>query len=442
MKKIKKYPKVLLVGRTNVGKSTLFNRLTEKTKSIVLDTEGVTRDYIHEVIEWDKKSFDLVDTGGVSLQKTTDPILSKIQEKVFDLFKKASVIVFLCDVKHGATEQDKKIAKLLHKNNRPTILAVNKIDNKTAYEENFSEFYSLGFKNIIEISATHGIGTSDLLDEIVKEIPECLEEGEEEKPVYRVAIIGKPNVGKSCLMNLLMQQERSIVSDIAGTTREAISELTYTSENLIRLTDTPGIRRKGRVEETIETLMVKSSLETIRTSDIVILVIDASSLILSHQELKLLDYSYQEKKSIILVLNKMDLLNEDDKKMLKHNLSEYDFLLKKIPTIMVSCQTKKNVHKIYKELEESWVRRIQKFDNIQLDEIIKENLLGKPLYHKGIQLKLFKIRQIKDARVPTFQIFVNYPDWFEESQLGFLENILRRNFNLKGCPVVFVKKEV
>ncbi len=441
MKKIKKYPKVLLVGRTNVGKSTLFNRLAEKSESIVLDAEGVTRDYIHEIVHWDNKTFDLIDTGGIALQKTKDPILGAIQEKVIKLLEKGSLIFFICDVKTGVTQQDKRIAKFLHKNNRPTILLVNKIDNKTAYEENFNEFYSLGFKEIMEVSAVHGIGISDMLNKIVEVIPEPTEE-EETKPKYKVAIIGKPNVGKSSLMNLLISQERSIISDIAGTTRESISELTYNSENLIQISDTAGVRRKSKVDETLESLMVKSTLSTIRTSDIVILMVDASALKLSNQELKLLSYALEQKKSVLLLLNKIDLLTEDDKEILKYNLSEYDFLLKKIPTINTSCKSKKNIHKIYNEVEKSWIRRVQKFSDIELNELVKEEFVKKPLYHTKIQLKLFKIRQIKDAKVPTFQIFVNHPEWFGNTQLGFIENILRRNFDLKGCPIAFIKSKV
>lgn len=441
MKKFKKYPKVLLVGRTNTGKSTLFNRLASRTKSIVLEQEEVTRDYVHEIVEWDKKSFDLIDTGGISLQKTNDPILSAIQEKVLKLFKEASLILFICDVKSGVTDRDKRIAKILHKNKRPTVLVVNKIDNKTAYEANFSEFYALGFKEITEISATHGIGIADLLEEIVQVVPEVTETIEK-KPEYKVGIIGKPNVGKSSLMNLLIANERSIISDIAGTTREAISELIYNQENLIQITDTAGIRRKGKIDEELEGLMVKSTLSTIRTSDIIIFIVDSTELRLSHQELKLIFYAYEQKKSILLLLNKIDLLTDDDKKMLEFNLEEYDFMLKKIPVLMISCKSKKNVHKIYEELEKSWIRRVQKFNSAEMDELIKESLTSKPLYHKGTQLKLFKIRQIKDARVPTFQIIVNYPEWFGESQLAFIENILRKNYNLKGCPVAFVKSKI
>ena len=208
-------------------------------------------------------------------------------------------------------------------------MVVNKIDNKTAYEEKFSEFYSLGFKEIIEISSTHGIGISDLLEAIVQVVPEVTE-AIEKKPEYKVGIIGKPNVGKSSLMNLLIANERSIISDVAGTTREAISELIYNQENLIQITDTAGIRRKGKISEELEGLMAKSTLSTIRTSDIIIFIVDATELRLSHQELKLIFYAYEQKKSILLLLNKVDLLTDDDRKMLEFNLEEYDFILKKI----------------------------------------------------------------------------------------------------------------
>jgi len=442
MKKTKGHPKVLLVGRTNVGKSTLFNRLADNAKSIVLEREGVTRDYLHEIINWDGKRFDLIDTGGLCFKKGLNSIHKGIQEKVLNLFEQATLILLVCDVKNGLSDQDKQIAKLAHKSKKPALLLINKIDSQKGYDENFVDFYSLGFKEMISISAIHGIGISELLEKIVQMIPEEYEQtNETPQPEYKVAIIGKPNVGKSSLMNLLMEEERTIISDVAGTTREAISECTYCFENLIQLTDTAGVRRKSKIDDNLETLMVKSSLNAIKNSDIVILMVDASQLQLSHQELRLLFYAVEQKKSILIVFNKTDLLSYEEKQMLKYNLEEYDFILNKVPTLMVSCKNKKNMHKIYPELEKSWQRRNQKFNSIEIDELIKEQLNKKPLYHKRVLLKLLKIKHVPTT-IPMFQIHVNFPEWFGQTQLGFIENILRQNYDLKGTPVVFAKRRV
>lgn len=439
-KKIKHYPKVLLIGRTNVGKSTLFNRLADQKRSIVLEQENVTRDYINETIDWNNTKFDLIDTGGLNLNKQPDSIFSGVQKKVLEILPKSKLIFMVCDIKAGVTDQDRQISKLLHKNKVEATLLLNKADNKNAYEENFHEFHSLGFKEIIPISAIHGHGILDILEKIVKTVPDEVVEIEL-KPSYNVTLIGRPNVGKSSLMNLLVKRKRSIVSEIAGTTRESISEPTYCYNDLITVTDTAGLRRKNKINENLEGLMAKSSLQAIRDTDIVALMIDASDLQLSSQELRLLDYASQQKKSIILIVNKRDLVSLEEKEMLKYQMEEYDFLLKKIPIINISCKTKKNLDKLFAEFEKAWERRNQDFNTTILDEMIKEHLELKPLYHKRIKLKLFKIRHVP-AKVPTFVLHVNFPEWFGDSQLRFIENIMRSAYDLKGCPVVFAKKKV
>lgn len=440
MNKITVYPKVLIVGRTNVGKSTLFNCLATKTKSIVLQEEGITRDYIHEIIQSAGKKFYIIDTGGVCLQKTKDSILEKVREKVFNLFEKASLILFVCDGKNGLTIEDKQIAKILHKTKKPVLLLINKSDNIKAVEENFPDFYSLGFKDIIPISATHKKGITELLEKITSVIPEPKTEQQAINPSCKITILGKPNVGKSSLMNLLVNQERSIVHEQAGTTRESVSENFFISQDIIQITDTPGIRRKSKIEKKIEELMVKSTLSSVRQSDIIILMIDSSEQKLSDQELKLLFYSYEQNKSIILVFNKTDLLSEYERKSFEYYLKQYDFIIKKLPIIWISCKNKKNIEKIYKEIEKIWKRCTQEFDSIQITELVKNKLLEKPLYHKTNILNLFKVINIKN-KIPTFLLIVNQPSWFESSQLGFIENILRKNFDLKGCPIKFELKK-
>ena len=271
MTKKKKYPKVLIVGRTNVGKSTLFNRLTKNTKSIVYDRSGVTRDYIHENVEWDNKTFDLVDTGGITIKKKRNEIQHEITENVKQLFDEAVLVLFVCDVKNGLSEEDRLIARMVHRLDIPVLLLLNKADNKKKYEENHHEFYALGFDNIIPLSAEHGSGIATLLEKITQHIPNCIPM-QEEKPEFKVVILGKPNVGKSSLMNLLLREERTIVSNIAGTTREAITEKIHFYKDSLQLTDTAGVRRKKKISDDLENLMVKSSLKSVKKSDIVLIV--------------------------------------------------------------------------------------------------------------------------------------------------------------------------
>jgi len=441
-KKKKKNPVVLIVGRTNVGKSTLFNRLAGKRASIVFEREGVTRDYITETVSWNDKVFDLVDTGGFMLKKKISDIDKRIQEKVRILLDSATILLFVVDAKNGLTQYDLHIAKVLHRTNKPIILLLNKADNTNALAEHQHEFVQLGMGETMRVSGIHGIGTGDLLTRISELVPEP--KMVEEKPQYRIAIIGKPNVGKSSLMNLLIRHERSIVSDVAGTTREAISEKTFHCEDVVLITDTAGVRRKSRVGDNLEQLMVKSSLESIRTSNIILLMVDASSGQLSDQELKLMFYVYDMNKPLIILFNKFDLLKEDDyaRDRLNFSLEEYDFVLKKLPILNISCVSKRNIHKILDLVNEVIKRCKQPFKEFDLEELILNQIKSKPMYHKRQILKAFRIQQVKGAPIPSFNLLVNYPEWFGPTQLGFIENILRSKYNLKGCPVEFNLKKI
>lgn len=440
METVQSFPKILLVGRTNVGKSTLFNRLIQEKKSIVFEREGVTRDYIQETITWNDKTFDLIDTGGLVFGRHVDDIQKKVQEKVMPLLSQAALILFVCDAKNGLVEEDTIIARTIHKTKRPVIILLNKADNQHKLEENRPDFYQLGFDEMIPTSAIHGIGIGTLLNRIIEHVGEPLEIGIE-RPHYKVVIVGKPNAGKSSLMNILINQERSIVSDIAGTTREAIESNIYYCSDLIQMVDTAGVRKKRNVTDELETLMVKSSMEAVRTADIVLMMIDGSQGQISDQELKLLFYAFEQKKIVLILFNKTDLLDEYTRETLEQSMEEYHFILKKIPQLWISCLTKRNVNKILDEIRILWDRCKQEFNSTEVNEIVQNELVHKPLYHSRIALRVFKIRVIKGT-IPTFVLHVNHPAWFGESELGCIENILRKHFDLRGCPIQFSVRKV
>jgi GTP-binding protein len=439
MSKKLSFPKVLLVGRTNVGKSTIFNRLVGEKKSIVLEQEHVTRDYVQETVTWADATFDLVDTGGLTFKKNLDDITQKIQHKVLNLFENASIILFICDIKQGITDEDRKIAKYLHKTGKPVFLFLNKSDNTNTFNERMHEFCALGFKDIFKLSAIHGNGIGDMLNLIVENLPSHKAE-EVEEPSHKIAIIGKPNVGKSSLMNEIVRQERSIVSDIAGTTREAISHNMFYYSDLLQITDTAGVRKKARVSEDLETLMVKSSLSAIKESDTVVLMIDASQGQISDQEMKLLFYAYEQGKKILVVFNKIDLVKEYEELILKQDLDKNGFIFDKLPQIKMSCVTKKNVGRFFTELQKIWANAIQVIDPLELSNLISTELGMRHIYRAKTELKVSIIKQLK-SEIPTFALHVNYPEHFGPTELGCIENILRKRYNFKGCPIKFVLKK-
>jgi len=436
------YPKVAIVGRTNVGKSTLFNRMTKSKKSLVFEQEEVTRDYIHEIVSWQGKNFDLIDTGGLPLTKKTDVILAEVKQSVLDVIDVADLVLFVCDGKNGLIEQDRQLAKILHKSKKSTFLLLNKADNIKAFQDHEYEFHALGFNNVFPISALHGTGIRELLNAIADSI-ETVVEIISEKPTYTVAILGKPNVGKSSLLNLLLKEQRAIVSEVAGTTREAISETITFHKDLVQITDTPGVRRKKKVEDLLEQAMVKSSLHALRNADIVLMIIDSTQGNLSDQELKLLFYAYEQKKSIILLLNKTDIITQEQKDRLQYDMLRYEFFFKKIPILWISCKTQKNIGHVLKQIQKARVRRQQTFDETKVNEIIKEAFIKKPMYHKTQLLKVLHIKPIQTLDgIPTLVLYVNFPQWFGPTQLGFIENQLRRHYDLLGCPINLVLQKV
>lgn len=438
-KKSNKVPQVLLVGRMNVGKSTLFNRLAEKVRAITLDYEGVTRDFIKDRIDWRDATFDIIDSGGIHLRKSQDELFEKVRLKVLERVAQADVIIFMVDATVGLLPEDREISQYLFKLEKPIILAINKTDSNQALE-NVHEFNRLGHKNIITLSATHGRNVNDLLDIVVSLLPKKVHV-EVEKPEIKVTLLGKPNVGKSSLMNALTKQERSIVSDIPGTTREAVTESIQFYQEMIELTDTAGVRRKRSVTGELEPLMVKSSFAALRDTNIVVLLLDGSVHEIADQELKLAFYAFEEQyKSLILLINKADLETETSKKDLEYSFDAYKHLMKKIPLLHISCKTGKNVGRVLTLIDKVWKAANQRFDDKKLNALIIGALQKKPLYHATQPLRIYQAYQIGVSPI-TIVLKVNEPDWFGPSQLNFFENMLREEYDLQGVAIKFVVRK-
>lgn len=434
-----KLPKVVIVGRANVGKSTLFNRLSVNVKSLTLDFSGVTRDFLSDVIVWQGVSFELIDSGGISLKKLDDSLSEKVRQVVLSLIEKADLVLFVCDGKVGLLPEDREINRFLQKQKKDAIVVINKIDSYEAQERRY-EFEKLGHEIVVEVSAQHGTGSGDLLDAIVQNVAKKEGMHEEDEPAFSVALLGKPNVGKSSLMNYLLEEERSIVAQEAGTTREAISERLRFYKETIKLTDTPGIRRKRGVTDLLETLMVKSSFRAVDNANIILLMIEGTEGQLSDQELKLAFYAFEHEKSLILLINKDDLVTDQQRSDFQFDCEKYKHFLKKIPTLLISCKTGKNVGKILPLVQKVWQRANQSFAPEQLTELFKQALEKTPLYVSSHRLNVRKVKQIRKAPL-TFLMLVNEPKWFETSQLAFFENVMRAHYDLVGVPIKLIPRK-
>jgi len=455
-----KIPIICLVGRTNVGKSAIFNRIAnQRVKSLVFDKEHVTRDYIESSVTLNNRKFLLVDTGGIFIQATNNELDELAKKKAFEVISKADKVLFVCDAKIGLIEEDLHILKIVRKLNSDICLVVNKVDNQYLENESF-EFKKLGIREMFCTSAVHGRGISEMLEFVSSGFPQnvvpktpkakledydflensqSLEDqsecDEQDDLLFKVAIVGKPNVGKSSLLNLLSRRERSIVSNIEGTTRESISVSANFNHQVVELMDTPGVRRQASVNESLEEKMVKSALASIRASDIVMIMIDGSKGELCNQDLKLLNYSLECKKAVLFLINKNDIMSERAKVSLSYDLERYDFMLKKVQIIRTSCVDKKGICKIFDSLDALWKRCRTLFSTEHVSELIRTYLTHKPLYKQNKLLKIFKVRFVK-ARVPTFQIYSNEPKLFSDTEYGCIENVLRKNLDLRGCPIV------
>ena len=434
---------VVIVGRTNVGKSTLFNRLVSGARNLVFDAEGITRYPLKEVVEWCGIHFQLIDTGGIGTDKGVDELYREVHAQAYAMAQKASLILFICDGTVGILPEDREIARQLHRLGVKVLLYVNKCDSFASLEHQH-DFLRLGFGDPVHISSAHGTGISELLDGVVtflKDKPQAVESFSESSVMCSVVLIGKPNVGKSSLMNCLLGQQRSIVSDIPGTTREAVADHVRFHTEEIKVVDTAGIRRKRGVDEPLEQCMVKSSLRAIDNADIVVLLVDASAGCLSDQELKLAFYAFEERhKGLIILFNKSDLIDDTVRAAIEDQLDQYNHLSKKVAHLYMSCKTEKNLSRILPLVKQIQERRRTAFNDTELTTLFVDALHKRPLYKNGQMLKLYKVRQVSFD--PTSIIFdINMPTtWFGQTQQGFFDNLFRRTFNMVGAPVKFIPR--
>ena len=433
-------PVVAIVGRPNVGKSTLFNRLTRTHLAIVEDYPGVTRDRLYQDAEWNNQTFTLIDTGGIEVS-SEDTILSRVRKQAQVAMEEADVIVFMCDIKAGVTNEDMEIAQMLRRTKKDVLLAVNKVENFDKLDDIY-EFYQLGLGEPYPISASHGMNTGDLLDHLVELLGQY--EGEDYEPdVIKIAVVGRPNVGKSSLTNAILGQERSIVSNIPGTTRDAIDTPFERNGQRYVIIDTAGMRRKSKVQEsTTERYSVIRSLRAVDRSDAVLMVINAEEGLIE-QDKKIVGYAHEQGKAVILVVNKWDLIEKDDKTaavMEKKIRSELLFL-QYAPMIFVSAETKQRVNRILDLINFAVEQNAMRIGTSVLNAIIRDAVqLNPPPSDKGKRLKILYATQ-SGVKPPTFVLFVNDPELMHFSYERFLENKIRENFGFEGTPIRFVVKK-
>ncbi len=432
-------PIVAIIGRPNVGKSTLFNRIAGERISIVEDTPGVTRDRIYADAEWLDYHFTIIDTGGLE-PESDDMILKSMYSQAEIAIASADVIVFVTDVKTGVTDSDMQVANILRKANKPVVLAVNKVDDLAKYSMDVYEFYSLGLGDPIGVSSAQMLGLGDLLDKVVSYFPDN-NKGEEENDVIKVAIVGKPNVGKSSLINRILGEERVIVSDIAGTTRDAIdSPYTYNGQKYVFI-DTAGMRRHSKVKENIEKFSVIRAVAAVERADVVIIMINAEEGI-TDQDTKIAGIAHEAGKAAIICVNKWDLIEKDNNTMNKF-VKDIDVELKYMPyapKMFISALTGQRVSKLFElinTVNENNTLRIQ--TGILNDVLIEAMAMNQPPADKGRQLRIYYMTQVS-VRPPTFVLFVNDTELLHFSYKRYIENQLREAFGFKGTPLHFIAR--
>lgn len=433
-------PIVAIVGRPNVGKSTLFNALAGERIAIVQDKPGVTRDRIYAEVNWLNMEFTLIDTGGIE-PDSQDIILSQMREQAEIAIATADVIVFMTDVRQGLVDSDAKVADMLRRSKKPVLLVVNKVDSFEKFMPDVYEFYNLGIGDPIPISAASKLGLGEMLDEITNHFnkEEC-EEQEDERP--RIAIVGKPNVGKSSIINRLVGEDRVIVSDIAGTTRDAIDTTVKHDGREYVLIDTAGLRRKNKIKEELEKYMIVRTVSAVERADVVVVVIDAGEGV-TEQDAKIAGIAHERGKGVIIAVNKWDVLEKDDKTMNRFTARVRDTLafMPYAEMMFISAKTGQRLVKLYNTIDMVIENHALRVATGVLNEIMSEAVaMQQPPSDKGKRLKLYYITQVA-VKPPTFVIFVNDKELMHFSYTRYIENRIRDAFGFKGTPLKFIIRE-
>ncbi|WP_270392534.1 ribosome biogenesis GTPase Der [Bacillus paranthracis] len=430
-------PVIAIVGRPNVGKSTIFNRIVGERVSIVEDIPGVTRDRIYSAGEWLNHEFNIIDTGGIDIGD--EPFLTQIRQQAEVAIDEADVIIFMTNGRDGVTAADEEVAKILYRSNKPVVLAVNKVDNPEMRSDIY-DFYALGFGEPFPISGTHGLGLGDLLDEAAQHFPKIEEDGYDEDTI-RFSLIGRPNVGKSSLVNALLGQERVIVSNVAGTTRDAVDTPYSKDGKDYVIIDTAGIRKKGKVYESTEKYSVLRALRAIERSDVVLVVLDGEEGIIE-QDKKIAGYAHDSGRAVVIVVNKWDAVKKDEKTMkaFEENIRAHFQFLEYAPIVFLSAKTRKRTQTlipVIDEVNESHSIRIQ--TNVLNDVIMDAVAMNPTPTHNGSRLKIFYATQVA-VKPPTFVVFVNDPELLHFSYERFLKNRLRESFGFVGTPIHIIAR--
>lgn len=431
-------PIVAIVGRPNVGKSTLFNIFANSRISIVEDTPGVTRDRLYATAEWLDQEFMMVDTGGIEIMNA-DEIAVSIRQQAQIAIREADVILFVCDARAGITTEDAEVARLLRQSKKPIVLAINKADSPKQ-ELNTYEFYNLGIGEPYPVSASNHLGLGDLLDAVVAKFPDRGASGiDDNDDEIKVALIGRPNVGKSSIFNSLVGEERSIVSNVAGTTRDAIDTSVVRDGQKYLFIDTAGMRRKARIDEPIEKYSIMRSLRAVDRSDVVLMVFDAVEGV-TEQDKKIVGYAHEAGKGIILVVNKWDLYEKDNTSTLRYTemLRKELVFLQYAPVVYVSAVTKQRIHRLPEVISYVAEQNAMRISTSVLNQVIEDAVAINPTpTEKGQRLKILYATQVK-IKPPTFVIFVNEPEIMHFSYQRYLENKLREAFGFEGTPIQMI----
>ncbi len=437
----KRKPIVAVVGRPNVGKSTLFNALAGENISIVKDTPGITRDRIYADVTWLDMSFTLIDTGGIE-PDSKDIILSQMRAQAEIAIETADVIIFMVDVKQGLVDADSKVADMLRRSHKPVVLVVNKVDSFEKYMADVYEFYNLGIGEPHPVSSANRLGIGDMLDEVTSHFNREAAIDDEEDDRVRVAIVGKPNVGKSSIINKLLGENRLIVSDIAGTTRDAVdTEIKYNGKEYVFI-DTAGLRRKNKIKEELEKFMIVRTVSAVERADVVVLVIDAKEGVVE-QDAKIAGIAHDRGKAVIIVVNKWDAIEKDDKTMremtgkIKDTLSYMPYA----EMLFVSALTGQRLPKLFEAIDMVSENHAMRVSTGVLNEIMAEAVaMQQPPSDKGKRLRLYYITQVS-VKPPTFVIFVNDKELMHFSYTRYIENQIRETFGFRGTPLKFIIRE-